>query len=196
MPSFSHHTAKCDNRPAPVVANGEPLSVRSAPWQPILAKRPLKPGPTPRSLGATIRQHNTATYASAIVSGSHRVPSVVRNHPLKSAVHTSLGAAAAANGWVSGTTYRSRRRGALDPAAAADRPSCWPPAKGHAVAAPATPPRASSAPTAGAPGATPQAPPGSPPSLGHGPAVPVIDRPAPGRVRLHTGRSTCRPSSD
>ena len=127
MPSFNHQTARRDSRPAPVVANGEPLSVRSARGNPYVAKRALEPRPHPdRAVGATMRQHSTnRLHASATVSGSQRVPSAVRNQPLKSAVQTSFGACAAASGCVSGTTYRSRRRGVLRPfAAQADRPSC------------------------------------------------------------------------
>ena len=97
MPNFIHHTAKWDSRPAPVVANGAPLSVRTARGNPNSRNARSNHGRTPASLGATIRQQNTnRANASAIVSGSHRTPSPVRNQPLKSAVQTSLGAWAAA----------------------------------------------------------------------------------------------------
>jgi hypothetical protein len=60
----------------------------------------------------TMRQHKTnRLQASATVSGSQRVPSAVREHPLKSVAHTSFGAVAAATGCVSGITYRPRRSG-------------------------------------------------------------------------------------
>src|SRR5439155_8630274 len=109
MPSFNHQTAKCDSRPAPVVANGDPLSLRMARGNPYSRNVRSNHGRTPRSLGVTMRQHNTnRLHASATVSGSHRVPSVVRNHPLTSVVHTSFGAVAAARGVVNGSTQRER----------------------------------------------------------------------------------------
>ena len=77
----------------PVVANGGPLSVRNARGNPKSRNVRSNHGRTPIALGRTIRQHNTnRLQASVTVSGSHRVPSAVRNHPLKSAAHTSFGA--------------------------------------------------------------------------------------------------------
>src|SRR5919205_990183 len=109
MPNFNHHTASCESCAGPVVANGDPLSVRSARGSPYSQNVRSNHGRTPLAVGATIRQQNTnRLHASAIVSGSHRVPSAVRNQPLKSAVHTSFGAVAATNGCVSGTVYRVR----------------------------------------------------------------------------------------
>src|SRR5688572_13525708 len=103
MPSFSHHTANRESWPAPVVANGGPLSVRSAHGTPYSRKVRSNHGCTPPALGAVIRQQSTKRlHASITVSGSHRVPSCVRNHPLKSAVQTAFGAVAAASGRVNG----------------------------------------------------------------------------------------------
>jgi hypothetical protein len=77
---------------AAVVANGGPLSVRIARGKPYSRNVRSNHGRTPRSVGATMRQYNTKRlHASITASGSQRVPSAVRNHPLKSAVQTSLG---------------------------------------------------------------------------------------------------------
>ena len=77
MPSFNHQTARCDNWPAPVVANGEPLSVfRTAEGQ-VHGRETPRLKPRPHAVftgGATMRQHKTnLLHASATVSGSHRV---------------------------------------------------------------------------------------------------------------------------
>jgi hypothetical protein len=117
IPSFNHHTARCESCAAPVVANGVARSRSAARAAAHIPKDPLEPRPHACLLGAIIRQHSTNRLCtSATVNGSHRVPSAVRNHPLKSTVHTSLGACAAANGRVSGTVYRRRLRGWLRPA--------------------------------------------------------------------------------
>src|SRR3954466_14946286 len=114
MPSFNHHTARCESWPAPVVAKSEPLSVRNVRGSPYSRNVRSNHGRTPHSLGATIRQQNTnRLHASITVNGSHRVASAVRNQPLKSAVQTSFGARAAARGCVNGTPYRTRPREAL-----------------------------------------------------------------------------------
>ena len=82
-PPWSQTATRCPSA-APAAAHTRETSARTR------AARP-------RSLGATMRQHNTKRlHASATVNGSQRVPSAVRNHPLKSAVQTSLGACAAA----------------------------------------------------------------------------------------------------
>src|SRR5207245_11714848 len=55
--------------------------------------------------------------ASEIVSGSQRTPSPVRNQPLKSAHHVSLGYLTEPNGCVlGGTCARAGRRGTVSPA--------------------------------------------------------------------------------
>ena len=56
MPSFNHHTARCDSRAAPVVANGDPLSVRNARGSPYSRKVRSNHGRTPTSVGATINR--------------------------------------------------------------------------------------------------------------------------------------------
>jgi hypothetical protein len=92
MPNLSHQIANGDKWAAAVVANGGPLSVRIARGKPYSRNVRSNHGRTPRAVGATMRQHNTKRlHASITVSGSQRVPFAVRNHPLKSAVQTSLG---------------------------------------------------------------------------------------------------------
>ena len=72
--NLSHHTASWVKWPAPVAANGEPLSVRIALGKPYSRNARSNQGRTPRSLGTTMRQQKTnRLHASAIVNGSHRV---------------------------------------------------------------------------------------------------------------------------
>jgi hypothetical protein len=57
-----------------------------------------------------------------MVSGSQRVPSRVRNQPLKSMPHRSFGASTGANGRTTGKAPRRRRRGALSPSRRSSSP--------------------------------------------------------------------------
>src|SRR5215467_7656445 len=91
MPSFSHHTDKAERPPAPVEPNGAPLSERIAPGRPTAAKTRSIAPLTPANVGSTIRTSTRYLLAASLsVSGSQRVPSAVRNQPLKSIDHSSL----------------------------------------------------------------------------------------------------------
>jgi len=116
MPSFSQPTASRLSPPAPVEAKGGPLSVRSASGRPYSRKARSKIGSTPSRVGATMSQHNRKRLcASLSVSGSQRLPSRVRNQPLKSAHQTSLGPRASEKGCVTGSARRRRRRSGTSP---------------------------------------------------------------------------------
>ena len=116
MPSLTQCTARRERPPAPVEANGGPLSVRIARGKPNSSKTRSNTGRTPSPVGAVIRQsRRNRLCASEIVSGSQRWPSAVRNQPLKSAHQTSFGAVAAKNGRLAGSARRRRRRGWLSP---------------------------------------------------------------------------------
>src|SRR4029078_5299895 len=81
---------------ADVHANGAPLSTRLTRGSPQLSNSLSNAGLTtsarvePRSS----RHRTQGLKASRTVSGSNRLPSRVRHQPLKSTVHTSLGALA------------------------------------------------------------------------------------------------------
>ncbi len=120
MPSLIHQIDKDDSPPAPTVANGVPLSVRSRAGRPYSRNVASNSG---RTCLASVPccmpwQRNTIRlYASEIVSGSQRTPSAVRNQPLKSAHHVSLGSPTEPNGCVRGGTWaRGGRRGTVSPA--------------------------------------------------------------------------------
>src|SRR5260370_36665076 len=107
MPSLIHQIDSADRPPAPTVANGVPLSVRSSTGAPNRRNVASNSG---RTCWASVPwcmpwQRNTMRlYASEIVSGSQRTPSAVRNQPLKSAHHVSLGCFTEPNGCVRGGT--------------------------------------------------------------------------------------------
>ena len=183
---FSHQTANGDSCATAVVAKGVPLSVRNARGRPNSRNVRSNHRQTPRMVGSTMRQHNTKRlHASRIVSGSQRVPSAVRNHPLKSAVQRSLGLRAAASGCVNGTTYRGRRRGSLSPSRRERSPIVLAAGQSRSgVGLRAGWPGAFSAPTADGPGAMRARPAGSRPrSPVRAPSAPAIDPPTMRRIR-------------
>jgi hypothetical protein len=93
MPSFSHHTDSAESPPAPVDPNGVPLSERIAAGRPMVSKTRSRADLTPAHVGSTMRTSTRKRLAwSVIVRGSQRLPSAVRNQPLKSIDHSSLGA--------------------------------------------------------------------------------------------------------
>src|ERR1700722_441376 len=96
MPNFTHQALKRVSPNAPVEPKGEPLSTRITRGKPFFRKRSLQASRLSRTF-CWLNKSITKAYRlakSRIVSGSTRVPSPVRNHPLKSKVHTSLGAEA------------------------------------------------------------------------------------------------------
>jgi hypothetical protein len=95
MPSFSHHTDNAESPPTPVEPNGDSLSERIASGRPTVPKiRSIAPL-TPAHVGSTMRTSTRYRLAASVsVNGSQRVPSAVRNHPLKSIDHSSLAAVA------------------------------------------------------------------------------------------------------
>ena len=118
MPSLTHHTASCDKLPKPTLAKGGPLSVRMVDGSPYSRKACSSTLRASRWLGCRSPSH-TNRYreaASCTVKGSIRVLSPVRNHPLKSIDHTSLGLSAAANGSLQGAACRRRFRRFTSPA--------------------------------------------------------------------------------
>src|SRR5215471_4739073 len=95
MPSLSHHTDSAESPPAPVDPNGDPLSERIASGRPTSSKTRSIAPLTPAHVGSTIRTSSRYRLAASVsVRGSQRVPSAVRNQPLKSIDHSSLGALA------------------------------------------------------------------------------------------------------
>jgi len=117
MPSLAHCT---DSRLRPpgllLEANGAPLSLRIARGRPSSRKACSTTGCTASIVSGTMRHSiRKRLSASVIVNGSQRCPSAVRNQPLKSMHHRSLGSCTGRKGWLSGTARRRRRRGSLSP---------------------------------------------------------------------------------
>src|SRR3982750_3559852 len=97
MPSLSHHTESGEGPPAPVDPNGAPLSERIAWGRPMSLKTRSIALLTPAPVGSTMRTSMRKRLAESLrVSGSQRIPSPLRNQPLKSIAHSSLGVLAAA----------------------------------------------------------------------------------------------------
>ena len=120
-----HHTDRGERPPNPTLANGAPLSVRMALGRPYSRKARsrtrLAAGPVDRSSPAQTSRYRDA--ASWTVSGSIRVPSEVRNHPLKSIDHTSFGRLAPEKGSPHGVLRRLRRRRFTSPARSSRTPA-------------------------------------------------------------------------
>src|ERR671925_140466 len=110
MPSFSHHTDRRDSPPAPTEPNGGPLSERIAFGSPTSLKIRSSARRTPTPVGSTTRAAmRYRVTVSSTLSGSQRVPSRVRNHPLKSIDHSPFGSLAPAT--ISPCGHGRRRRG-------------------------------------------------------------------------------------
>ena len=95
MPSDAHQAESHVNPPLALVhPNGVPLSLWIVRGSPYFSKRRINTACTGSPLVEC--NHSTANTnrecASRTVNGSHRAPSAVRHHPLKSTVHRSLGA--------------------------------------------------------------------------------------------------------
>jgi hypothetical protein len=94
MPQRIHHTLSYDSPWIACVAKGTPLSVRIASGNPVVSEHALEHRLRHDGLG---REHTAVRQEIARVvfgdaSGKQYWPSPVRNCPLKSAVHSSLGA--------------------------------------------------------------------------------------------------------
>src|SRR5262249_45415438 len=89
--------------PLPLIERRQLLE-RLVSWKPAMMARsssrgsikdPFHRAPHPGPLGSTMRTSSRYRFAASVsVSGSQRVPSAVRNQPLKSIDHSSLGTAA------------------------------------------------------------------------------------------------------
>ena len=109
MPSFIHQADNLVRPPAPREPKGEPLSQRIASGRPCSQNALSKQGRTPSVVGATMRSSiRKRLWLSAIVSGSIRHRSRVRNQPLKSTLHSSFGPVTGVQGrrWSSGRRRR------------------------------------------------------------------------------------------
>jgi len=106
------HQADSWLRPAGalVQAKGEPLSTRMTAGKPQLSNRRSKAGLTTSALvePSICKQSTYRLNASRTVRGSKRLRSLVRHQPLKSTVHTSLGAWTTSRSCSRATTRRRR----------------------------------------------------------------------------------------
>src|SRR5438445_1363687 len=84
----------------------------------------------PRAVPA-LQQRRYRLHASVMVSGSHRVPSPSRNHPLKSIAQTAFGLAACRSGSVRGCFWRVRLRGVTRPCCLSNAPTVLAAGRSH-----------------------------------------------------------------
>ena len=103
--------------PSPTEANGGPLSLRIACGSPYSRNAATKTGCTSAYVAPRRLWHRSKyrLARSESVNGSIRVPSWVRNHPLKSVAHTAFGSRAACKGCVAAGVRRRMRRLATSP---------------------------------------------------------------------------------
>jgi hypothetical protein len=125
IPSLTHHTARVDSPPKPTLAKGGPLSLRMDRGKPYSLKARSRTGRTccPRGWRSPWHTKRYLEAASATVKGLTRTPFPVRNHPLKSMHHRSLGCSIGAKGWLQGAVRRRGLRRRTSPARSSKPPT-------------------------------------------------------------------------
>ena len=116
--SLTHHTASEDRLPRPTLAKGGPLSdlmARGSQYS-LKARSRTRRTSGPLGLISPLQTNRYREAASCTVRGSILTPFPVRNHPLRSMDHTSLGLSAAANGSLQGEALLRRFRRRTSPA--------------------------------------------------------------------------------
>src|SRR5262245_38452696 len=133
-PALMTLTESCDSPPAPAEANGGPLSERSTLGSPNSRNAASSTGQTCLvSVHFIAWQRNRYRLcASHSVSGSQWLPLRVRNQPLKSMHHTSLGPPHCENGALEGGLRRRNLRATVRPSRSNSAPIVL--AAGHLVA--------------------------------------------------------------